>query len=616
MSRPYFAQFDPRSPTNPIPTTTGLSPSSKTSGGSGFTLTVYGRNFLSGSVVRWNGADRSTAYVSATQLTATIPASDIATAWTAPVTVFNPASIAGGGGTSNAQNFTVKSAPQGPSITSISPISGSVGTTVTIKGANFGASRGTSYVKFNTQKAATADYVSWSDSQIKVKVPSGATTGPVTVTTSGGTSNGGTFTVETTVWYLAEGTSAWGFTTYITIENPNNAQCTAQITYNTGVGTKPAPDVTLPPMSQTTVNPQEVVPNQDFSTVVTCKEGKTIAVDRTMTWTGEGAPSPEGHSSVGVTSPSTTWYLPEGSSAWGFECWLLIQNPTSTDTTANVTYMIEGEDPKVVEHRVPANTRRTFNMEQDIGQKDASIKVESTVPVIPERAMYRNNRREGHDTIGTTSAASDYYLAEGTTAWGFTTYVLVQNPQDTPTDVTITYMTPSGPKPQPTFTMPPNSRKTVRVNDIPEVSNTDLSTAVHGSQPIIAERSMYWGENTSLGEACHDSIGMSMAHQTFYLPDGQTSEGRETWTLVQNPNDSDVQIEVSYLTPNGQGNATFQDTIPKQSRKTYNMAEKGINGRAAVRVRSLDSGKKIMCERAMYWNSRGAGTDTIGGYSD
>ena len=36
--------------------------------------------------------------------------------------------------------------------------------------------------------------------------------------------------------------------------------------------------------------------NQDFSTKVTCKEGKTIAVDRTMTWTGPGAPSPEGHS--------------------------------------------------------------------------------------------------------------------------------------------------------------------------------------------------------------------------------------------------------------------------------------------------------------------------------
>ena len=34
--------------------------------------------------------------------------------------------------------------------------------------------------------------------------------------------------------------------------------------------------------------------------------------------------------------------------------------------------------------------------------------------------MYRNKRREGHDSIGTTTSATDYFLAEGTTAWGFT----------------------------------------------------------------------------------------------------------------------------------------------------------------------------------------------------
>jgi hypothetical protein len=36
----------------------------------------------------------------------------------------------------------------------------------------------------------------------------------------------------------------------------------------------------------------------------------------------------------------------------------------------------------------------------------------------------------------------------------------------------------------------------------------------------------------------------------------------------------------------------------------------------AVMVRSLDGGRPVMVERAMYWNSRGAGTDTIGGFGD
>jgi hypothetical protein len=88
----------------PIPVTTSLSPSAADAGGAGFTLTVDGSNFVTGSVVQWNGADRTTTFVSDTQLTADIPAADITVAGTASVTVVNPAP---GGGTSNAQNFTM-----------------------------------------------------------------------------------------------------------------------------------------------------------------------------------------------------------------------------------------------------------------------------------------------------------------------------------------------------------------------------------------------------------------------------------------------------------------------------------------------------------------------------
>ena len=82
---------------------TGLSPSYATAGGAAFTLTVSGTNFVSGAKVRWNGSDRTTTFVSATQLRATIPAADIATAGTVPVTVLNP-----DGGISNAMNFEVR----------------------------------------------------------------------------------------------------------------------------------------------------------------------------------------------------------------------------------------------------------------------------------------------------------------------------------------------------------------------------------------------------------------------------------------------------------------------------------------------------------------------------
>ena len=31
---------------------------------------------------------------------------------------------------------------------------------------------------------------------------------------------------------------------------------------------------------------------------------------------------------------------------------------------------------------------------------------------------------------------------------------------------------------------------------------------------------------------------------------------------------------------------------------------------------SMTAGKKIISERSMYWNNRGAGTETVGGFSD
>lgn len=414
-------------------------------------------------------------------------------------------------------------------------------------------------------------------------------------------------------WYLAEGTTAWGFSTYITIENPNPEPTNVEITYMTEVGAVPGGMLTLPARSQTTVNPETVVPNRDFSTKLASDGGKPIFADRTMVWTGPGAPSSEAHCSAGVPSPAEVWYLPEGSSEWGFECWLLIQNPNPVQATCRITYMIEGAPPQVLTKTVPANSRRTYNMAGDIGSHDASIQVESNVPVIPERSMYRNNRREGHVSIGTTEKAEGYFLAEGTSAWGFTTYILVQNPNSTSVDVTITYMTDSGPVPQPTFSMSPNSRETIRVNDV--LPNRDFSTMVYGSRPIIAERAMYWGEGTALGEACHDSIGLPRPYRNFYLPDGQTTEGRETWTLVQNPNPVPVSVEISYLREGGEGVVTITDTVDAFSRKTYNMANAGVNGRASVLVRCLTPNRLIMVERAMYWNNRGAGTGTIGGYS-
>ncbi|MGD0921458.1 MAG: choice-of-anchor D domain-containing protein, partial [Terriglobia bacterium] len=85
------------------PEVTWLSPWSAAPGGPEFTLTVNGSWFTSNSVVRWNGSDRVTTFLSDTQLQATIPASDIAAQGSAQVTVYTPDA-----GTSKTLTFAIE----------------------------------------------------------------------------------------------------------------------------------------------------------------------------------------------------------------------------------------------------------------------------------------------------------------------------------------------------------------------------------------------------------------------------------------------------------------------------------------------------------------------------
>ena len=76
-----------------------LNPAAENAGDLGFTLTVNGAGFVSGSVVQWNESNRPTEFVSFTQLTASISAGDIGTAGTFRIRVVSP-------GPSDGNNFS------------------------------------------------------------------------------------------------------------------------------------------------------------------------------------------------------------------------------------------------------------------------------------------------------------------------------------------------------------------------------------------------------------------------------------------------------------------------------------------------------------------------------
>lgn len=185
---------------NPLPSTTSLQPNSALAGENGLTLTVNGGSFISGSTVRWNGTDRPTTFISSSVLEAQITAADLATAGNASVTVFTPTP---GGGTSNAQAFTITSNPTPnpvPAVTTLAPNNGNAGGaafTLTVNGSNF-ASNAT--VRWNGSNRTT-NFVSATQLTATITAADIASVGTGTVTVfnpapGGGTSNGTTFTIN------------------------------------------------------------------------------------------------------------------------------------------------------------------------------------------------------------------------------------------------------------------------------------------------------------------------------------------------------------------------------------------------------------------------------------
>jgi len=162
-----------------VPVITGFSP---TSGGYRTVVSIAGKAFTGASKVTFNGVSAQFYISSDTAIRASVPRG----VTTGPIAVTTPDGTA-----VSATNFTVGTVtpPPAPTISGIAPTSGPAGTAVTITGTNFSA---VSAVRFN---GVGASYSVVSSTRINATVPAAASTGAVTVTTSGGTATGPAFTV-------------------------------------------------------------------------------------------------------------------------------------------------------------------------------------------------------------------------------------------------------------------------------------------------------------------------------------------------------------------------------------------------------------------------------------
>ncbi len=313
-------------------------------------------------------------------------------------------------------------------------------------------------------------------------------------------------TEPSTTWYLAEGYTGAGFGTFILVQNPNAVDANVTVTYMLQGGGVEARSISVPANSRYTIvahDPAQLGVDRAFSTKL--ESDQPIIVERAMYFANEG------HAAGGLTSSATTWYLAEGYTGAGFGTYILIQNPNPADATVTLTYMLQGGGTETRSVVVPGNSRYTV-VAQDPAQvgvdRAFSTRLVSDQPIIVERAMYWPNGASssgGHDSAGVLAPATTWYLAEGYTGAGFGTFILIQNPNASAANVTVTYMLQGGGVETRSVTVPGNSRYTILAHDPAQVGlDRAFSTMLDSDQPIIVERAMYFANGG------HDAAGVVM----------------------------------------------------------------------------------------------------------
>ena len=508
-----------------------------------------------------------------------------------------------------------------PAIAGVSPASGAVGTQVTITGSGFGTSRGESYAAFGPTRAT--QYFEWTDTRIHCAVPAGALSGRLTVVTGGGTSDPFNFVVPLDAvagaCYFAEGYTGEGFQEWLCLLNRDDAAGIAKVTYLYADGREPfTNDYQVAGNSRTTLNVnEEAGAGREVS--VKLESDRRLLAERPMYFAYMGAWD-GGHVVMGAPEPARSWYFAEGYTGQGFDEWVCLLNPGDTGAEATLRFQTEEAGEQVRgSYEVPARSRRTFKIDELLGEDvQASLSVESSEPVVAERPMYfdylgREARHweGGHCVMGTSTLASSFYFAEGTTRDGFESWITLQNPHDYPITVEATYQLgpgQGGPV-ENSYEVGAGSRRTVFAADETGYGK-DFSAALHSSETFLAERPVYFAYSHAglSAQGGHCVIGADAPAGEWFFAEGYTGDSFQQWLCLQDPSPEDAVAEVIYYTQEAGELPARQAAVPARTRVTLTVNEHaGAGYQLSTRVRVV-SGPDIVAERPMYF-SYGPGWD-------
>ena len=624
------------------PFISGLGPSSGPIAG-GQIVEIQGARFIIGQTVRFGGQTVvPLAGGTGSMIRVIAPIAPMGAAGTVDVQVWH------GEASSNVARYTYLAAQSTPVITSVTPATGPVtgGQSVTIQGTGFDAAS----VRFG---AAAAAITQSSTTAITVATPPTIVAGavPVVVTNT----DGGLAVSDGPYTYVGAATGApvitavqpatgpaIGGTTLTILGTGFTDQATVMVA---GVAATQVQVLSSSALVATTSPAQPgpgtlsvVVPGQPPATVpfeVRAQEATVTACSGSTDQDGDSIPddweSQYGLSAADASDAAIDWdrdgrtnlqecldqthprglytrYLAEGATGSFFSTRVALANPGVMP--ARVLFRFLTQNGTTVPHAVvvPAGARRTIDLGALPGLESANVStvVEADSEVVIDRTMRWDQATRGgaHAEGSVPAPALRWYLAEGATHGFFDLFYLIQNPSLTATaSVRVRFLRPSGAPIERFYTVQPNSRFTLAVDAIAELSATDVSAVIEGLNglPIIVERAMY-SSAAGVFAAGHDSAGVTAPATEWFFAEGATGGFFDLFMLLANPNTTEAAVQATYLLPSG---ATVVRTyqVPGDSRRTIYVAlEDPALADTAVSIKLLvTNGVGIIAERSMWW---------------
>ncbi len=285
-----------------------------------------------------------------------------------------------------------------------------------------------------------------------------------------------------------------------------------------------------------------------------------------------------------------TWYLAEGATTPPFDTWILLQNPNSYPITASLTFMKEDGTNTVQRYTLRAVSRLSIYANQVVPNSAFATRIESTGPVLVERAMYQSV--DGHDSTGVNSPERRWYLPDGNSLERQDNWVLLMNPNAYPVNVRLSFLMENGSPVAQDVKIGAASRLTVYANQYAPAVR--FSTLVEADGPVVAERAAYSDRGV------HGSPGASSLSTTWYLAEGFT--GHQVTIALMNPSRDSARVTLTFMMENA-GAIKSTVTLPPMSRGTVTgPAQPAATGYSTL----VESDKAIAVERTSTIVGQGA----------